>query len=72
MDKSIIEVKDNGPYQLSGKFQLIDGNGNEYETASDISLCRCGRSGNKPFCDNTHEAIDFASAPRAEKLLVEV
>lgn len=72
MEKPIIEVKDHGPLQLKGEFQLIDADGNPYETTSDISLCRCGQSGNKPFCDATHEEIDFSSAPRAKKLLIEV
>jgi len=72
MTKPVIEIKDHGPYQISGKFQLIDGDGNKYETESDISLCRCGRSGNKPFCDGTHDEVDFTSAPRANKHLVEV
>ncbi len=72
MNKPIIEVKDHGPYQITGKFQLIDSNGNKYETESDVSLCRCGQSDNKPFCDGTHEEIDFSSAPRAKKLLIEV
>lgn len=72
VDKTIIEVKDNGPYQLKGKFQLVDASGNKFDAKSDISLCRCGRSDNKPFCDGTHEEIDFKSAPRANKHLVEV
>lgn len=68
-----IQMKDNGPYQIRGSFALIDATGNEYEVGSDISLCRCGRSENKPFCDGTHEEIDFESAPRAEEdVMVEV
>lgn len=63
---SKIQVDDDGPYVLSGSFELVDAEGNEYETDSSISLCRCGHSGDKPFCDGTHEAIDFGSSPRAD------
>jgi len=67
-----IKVEDNGPYQLKGSIHLIDEKGNAFETDADISLCRCGHSDNKPFCDGTHDEIGFESAPRAEKLMVEV
>lgn len=67
-----IKVEDNGPYQLKGSIHLIDEKGNSFETDADISLCRCGHSDNKPFCDGTHDEIGFESAPRAEKLMVEV
>lgn len=67
-----IHVQDNGPLQMKGSFEIIDAKGNAFETGSDISLCRCGGSDNKPFCDGTHEEINFKSEPRAEKLMVEV
>lgn len=67
-----IEVKDNGPYQVRGSFKIVDAKGSTFEAENDISLCRCGHSDNKPFCDGTHDEIDFESAPRAEKLMVEV
>ncbi|HLR15087.1 MAG TPA: CDGSH iron-sulfur domain-containing protein [Bacillota bacterium] len=63
-----IQVDDDGPYILSGSFKLIDAQGNQYDTDESISLCRCGHSGDKPFCDGTHEAIDFDSSPRADNL----
>ena len=67
-----IRIKDNGPYQVSGAFKIIDAKGNEFQTKGEISLCRCGRSENKPFCDGTHKEIHFESKPRADKKLVEV
>jgi len=70
--KPTIKVEDNGPYQLKGSFEIIDEKGNAFEKKGDISLCRCGHSDNKPFCDGTHDEINFESAPRAEKLMVEV
>lgn len=60
-----IDIEDNGPYNLSGPFQLIDAQGNAFDTERSVSLCRCGYSENKPFCDGTHDEIDFTSSPRA-------
>jgi len=67
-----IRIEDNGPYHISGSITLMDDAGNEYETKGDISLCRCGRSHDKPFCDGTHEEIGFDSTPRAKDFMVEV
>jgi len=67
-----IRIEDNGPYQVSGNIKLTDDAGNMYETKGTVSLCRCGRSHEKPFCDGTHEDIGFDSAPRAKDLMVEV
>lgn len=61
-----INIEDDGPYNLSGSFELLDDEGNTFETEGPVSLCRCGYSGDKPFCDGTHEAIDFSSRPRAK------
>jgi len=54
-----IMVIENGPALIKGKFKMIDGTGKLIETASQISLCRCGASKNKPFCDGTHHVTGF-------------
>jgi len=66
MSASNIKVNDNGPYIVTGTFELVDANGETFETRKAISLCRCGHSSNKPFCDGTHRKIDFESTPRAD------
>jgi CDGSH-type Zn-finger protein len=38
---------------------LTDVDGREIPHPDQMSLCRCGQSGNKPFCDGTHLTIDF-------------
>lgn len=69
MANAKIEVSDNGPYNISGSFEIVDADGNTFHTTGDVSLCRCGRSGEKPFCDGTHDAIGFKSEPRAHELV---
>jgi CDGSH-type Zn-finger protein len=56
-----ITIRDNGPYVIDGEFQLVDAQGNEIP-ATKRSLCRCGGSTTKPFCDGTHSKIGFQGA----------
>ena len=72
IENTIVKVQDNGPYELTGAFKIVDADGNSFSKEGDISLCRCGYSENKPFCDGTHEEIEFKSAPRVNELMVEV
>lgn len=66
MDEITIKVRDNGPYLVSGRVELVDAEGNRFETKQRFSLCRCGGSKRKPFCDGTHNRIDFEDRTRAE------
>jgi len=50
-----------GPIWLRGGITLIAADGFTYETRNRVTLCRCGQSQNKPFCDGTHAAIKFRS-----------
>lgn len=65
MARVTITVRDNGPYKLDGEFILVDAAGNEVPFQEPLALCRCGQSGNKPFCDASHKRVGFESAPRA-------
>ncbi|MET3696221.1 CDGSH iron-sulfur domain-containing protein [Bacillus oleivorans] len=67
MEKITIKVNDNGSLRITGgeNIDLLDGEGNKIETKSSFSLCRCGRSKNKPFCDGSHKG-NFESCVRAE------
>ncbi|MCJ7839391.1 CDGSH iron-sulfur domain-containing protein [Lederbergia sp. NSJ-179] len=53
-----------------GDVELMDADGNVFETKKVFSLCRCGLSSRKPFCDGTHKG-NFDSCVRAEKVLKE-
>jgi CDGSH-type Zn-finger protein/uncharacterized Fe-S cluster protein YjdI len=50
-----------GPLQVRGNMEIISGTGRVVARVESARLCRCGGSGNKPFCDNTHEKIGFRS-----------
>ena len=56
-----------GPLIVRGDFRLVDSDGVEIDPGRDtVALCRCGKSGIKPFCDGTHKRSGFTapSAPR--------
>jgi 3-phenylpropionate/trans-cinnamate dioxygenase ferredoxin subunit len=72
----VIKVRKDGPYAIdvtTGDFVLVDHDGNTIplpelkpgKTA--ITLCRCGASTKKPFCDGTHSKIGFKGAEEAAK-----
>ena len=67
-----ITVRPNGPYRVEDPdhlVELVDANGNKYDLTGKpaYSLCRCGASVNKPFCDGTHSKIGFQAAEAAVK-----
>ena len=71
MDEVIIQVRENGPYKISGPITIVDAEGREFELpeGSAVALCRCGQSQNKPFCDASHKRVGFVAddtAPRVE------
>ncbi len=59
-----ITVRPNGPFRVEGPIKLIDSDGKLLDLAGKaaISLCRCGASTNKPFCDGMHSKIGFQAA----------
>lgn len=68
-----ITAKKNGPYRVEvtdGEVKLLDADGKAFDLKGKtaFSLCRCGHSKNKPFCDGTHAQVNFQAddpAPRA-------
>jgi CDGSH-type Zn-finger protein len=48
-----------GPVWLKGGILLESVNGTKYETRNRMTICRCGKSSNKPFCDGTHISVKF-------------
>ncbi len=72
-----ITVRKNGPYRVEaapGSVDLVDADGKQYDVSTKMkdglvafSLCRCGASVSKPFCDGTHTRIGFQAAEAAVK-----
>ena len=67
-----ITIRKNGPFRVEapeGSIKLVDADGNEYDLTGKpaFSLCRCGGSANKPYCDGTHSKIGFQGAESAVK-----
>ncbi len=61
MNHATVTATDNGPYANEGSARVIDADGNEYDVTGQktVFLCRCGGSVTKPFCDGTHETVNF-------------
>jgi CDGSH-type Zn-finger protein len=59
-----ITVNSNGSLKVEGEFEIVDAQGNSYGLGGRtlVSICRCGMSKNKPFCDGSHKGnFDHAS-----------
>ncbi len=59
LDKSIVVIEypprgEHGPLWVRGGIPIESANGKLYEIRNRVTLCRCGRSQNKPFCDGSH------------------
>jgi CDGSH-type Zn-finger protein len=65
-----ITPTNNGPLRVEGDFEIVDPQGQAFGLAgrTAISLCRCGHSENKPFCDGTHKKVNFQSEVHARDL----
>ena len=60
----------NGPLRIEGDFEICDPQGKSFGLAgrTALSLCRCGHSANKPFCDGSHKQVGFADQVQARDL----
>lgn len=61
-NKPTMRIKPNGSIRVTGEVDFVDAEGKVIETKSDFSLCRCGASKDKPFCDGSHREAGFEAA----------
>ncbi|HVS94203.1 MAG TPA: CDGSH iron-sulfur domain-containing protein [Mucilaginibacter sp.] len=52
-----LTINSNGSVRVEGDFEIVDKDGNVYglQGRTTVSICRCGMSQNKPFCDGSHK-----------------
>jgi len=62
--------KTDGSLRIEGDFEICDPSGKAFGLAgrTAISLCRCGHSADKPFCDGSHRRENFKSEVQARDL----
>jgi len=53
--QATVEVLEDGPIKITGNFMLSDSKRDIMDSPEEVYLCRCGRSGNKPYCDGSHK-----------------
>jgi CDGSH-type Zn-finger protein len=65
-----VTVNTDGSIRLEGEFELYDPQGKQFGLGGRtvISLCRCGQSQNKPFCDGSHARTNFRDPVTARDL----
>lgn len=54
-----VAIIDDGPLYVSGGVPVVSAEGETYEVRNRVTLCRCGASANKPFCDGAHSDAGF-------------
>lgn len=58
-DRVKIQVRPNGSLRVTGTVDFVDAEGAIIRTETNFSLCRCGHSKDKPFCDGSHRTAEF-------------
>jgi uncharacterized Fe-S cluster protein YjdI len=56
-----VEVAKNGPLIIKGDTVVVLPDGSRQQRPKLVALCRCGASGNKPYCDGSHTKIGFSA-----------
>jgi CDGSH-type Zn-finger protein len=66
-ERATVTPYENGPLIVRGPVELLTQDGQRIEPGrKTIALCRCGRSGTKPFCDGSHKAVSFRATSKPE------
>ena len=70
MPATKVTINNDGSIRLEGDFEILDPTGAAFGLAGRtvISLCRCGQSANKPFCDGSHKRTGFQDQVTAREL----
>jgi CDGSH-type Zn-finger protein len=65
-----VTIFNNGPVRVEGDFEIVDQEGKAFGLGgrTSVTLCRCGHSGNEPFCDGNHKRQNYTSLVSARDL----
>lgn len=65
-----ITIQNNGSIRVEGDFEIVDPAGKPFGLGgrTAVTLCRCGQSASKPFCDGSHNRIGFTDSVVARDL----
>ena len=66
LNEGTITIRPNGPYRVEGGVPLEGPEGEAYDLKPAYSLCRCGKSNNKPYCDRSHQEWGFVGTEAAD------
>lgn len=55
----LVSPRQDGPLALEGPQEILSGGNSTLDRCTRSRLCRCGHSGNKPFCDGSHARVGF-------------
>ncbi|MEZ4903045.1 MAG: (4Fe-4S)-binding protein [Spirosomataceae bacterium] len=58
-NNTVVEMLPNGPLLVYGNLTIKDTQGNQTKKSQITAFCRCGHSGNKPYCDGSHVKAKF-------------
>jgi len=67
--ENVISLWEDGPLQFEGKLEIIGAN-IDITDETRATLCRCGESKNKPFCDNSHREVNFEAPDIDDNVIV--
>lgn len=65
--ENTITIAPDGPLYLRGDIEIQNAEGETLLEDTRVAICRCGKSENKPLCDNTHQQIDFEAPAGFDK-----
>lgn len=66
-----VVINPHGPIYVRGDIEIVDSEGNVLARETRLSLCRCGKANNKPYCDNQHVQIKFRDKGEIPEGMVE-
>lgn len=67
----VITVATNSALRIAGKIRIVDLEGNVIAETEKCSLCRCGHSEKKPFCDGAHKRIGWQGEAHSQPIVSE-